>query len=127
MDHNYEVDELCTYVGSKKNKCWITYALDRQTGQVADIRIGRRNKKTLKGVISTLLLGQANIYTDGFGLYKLLIPKNIHRLARYGTNCIERKNLTLRTHLKRLNRLTLSFSKSIRMLEASVKLYLWSC
>jgi transposase-like protein len=42
---------------------------------------------------------------------------------KYCTNKIERHNLTLRTHLKRLVRKTLCFTKSDEMLENCVRLY----
>ena len=32
----FEVDELWTYIGSKRNEYWIAYALDRKTRQVID-------------------------------------------------------------------------------------------
>ncbi|MBS1665188.1 MAG: hypothetical protein JST68_29350 [Bacteroidetes bacterium] len=40
-------------------------------------------------------------------------------------NRSERKNLTLRTHLKRLSCRTFCFSKSLSMLESCLKLYFW--
>jgi hypothetical protein len=42
------------------------------------------------------------------------------------TNHIERKNLSLRTHLKRLNRRTICFSKSLVILSACLRIYFWS-
>jgi insertion element IS1 protein InsB len=44
---------------------------------------------------------------------------------RYSTNHIERFNLTLRTHLKRLNRRTICFSRSLVLLNAILKIYFW--
>lgn len=122
----YEVDELRTYIGSKNCECWIIYALDKQNGQVVDFKVGSRNKKNLKKVIDTLLLAKCRkIFTDGLNLYHRLIPTKLHITKRYGTNRIERKNLSLRTHLKRLSRKTICYSKSLSMLEACLKIYLW--
>ncbi|WP_255539589.1 IS1 family transposase [Flavobacterium sp. CLA17] len=39
---------------------------------------------------------------------------------------MERKNLTLRTHLKRLNRRTICFSKSLVVFTAVLKIYFWT-
>ena len=36
----YEVDELRTFVGSKKNECWICYAINRKTKRVIDFIVG---------------------------------------------------------------------------------------
>ena len=122
----YEVDELKTYIKKKSRECWVTYALDQQTGQVVDLKVGSRNQSSLKRVIDTLLLSNCRrIYTDGWRVYRQIIPPKIHKVKRFGTNRIERRNLTLRTHLKRLNRKTICFSKSIIMLEACLKIYFW--
>ena len=126
MGRNYEADELKTYVKKKKNEQWVIYAIDKKTKQVADFRIGRRNKGNLKNVITTLLLSKAKkIYTDGLSTYRSLIPKELHKSVPHNTNYIERKNLDLRTHLKRLSRKTICFSKSITMLTAVMKIYFW--
>ena len=122
----YEVDELRTYIKNKNRECWIMYALDRESGHVAEIEVGNRKKMNLKKVTDTLLLAKCRkIYTDGLAIYRQIIPPLIHRTKRYGTNKIERKNLSLRTHLKRLSRKTICFSKSISMLEACLKIYFW--
>ncbi|WP_262497378.1 MULTISPECIES: IS1 family transposase [Chryseobacterium] len=49
----------------------------------------------------------------------------MHQTKRFGTNAIERKNLSIRTHLKRLNRKTICFNKSIVMLTSILKIYFW--
>ncbi|WP_291287929.1 IS1 family transposase, partial [Flavobacterium sp.] len=49
-----------------------------------------------------------------------------HSVKRFGTNHIERKNLTLRTHLKRLNRRTICYSKSLVVLIVILKIYFWT-
>lgn len=122
----YEVDELRTYIQNKNKECWVIYALDKQSGQVVDLKVGRRTKTNLKRVTDTLLLANCEqVYTDGLKIYRELIPQIVHKVKRYGTNKIERKNLSLRTHLKRLNRKTICFSKSSLMLEACLKIYFW--
>jgi len=126
MERTYEVDELKTYIKNKTKECWVICALDKQNGQVVDFKVGKRTKKNLKRVTDTLLLANCKqIFTDGLEIYKHIIPAVLHKVKRYGTNHIERKNLTLRTHLKRLNRKTIAFSKSLLMLEACLKIYFW--
>jgi len=126
MERVYEVDELKTYIKNKTKDCWVIYAIDKQTRQVMDLKVGGRTKKNLKRVTDTLLLANCKqIFTDGLGLYRQIIPAALHKVRRYGTNHIERKNLTIRTRLKRLNRKSIAFSKSLLMLEACLKIYFW--
>lgn len=122
----FEVDELRTYVGRKGNEYWVVYALNRTTGEVVDYAVGKRSKRTLGMVVNTLLLsGVKRIYTDNLTTYKGLIPKKIHTAGAYLINHIERHNLNLRTHLKRLSRRTICFSRSRAMLDACLKIYFW--
>jgi insertion element IS1 protein InsB len=127
LGKSYEVDEMRTFYKSKIRLLWIVYALRSDTKQIADFAVGTRTIKTLKKVIDTVLLsGAEKIYTDKLLLYKYIIPTGIHRSKIYNTNHIERKNLSIRTHLKRLNRRTICFSKSIAILVACLKIYFWS-
>jgi len=122
----YEVDELFTYLGNKKNRICIAYSIDQATKEVIDIAVGKRNKTNLYKIISTLLLSKAKkIVTDKLNLYATLIPHEIHSTKHRGINRIERMNLNLRTHLKRLNRKTICYSKSLAVLLAIVKIYCW--
>src|SRR5690606_23163336 len=122
----YEVDELRTFIGSKKRLVWIVYALERENSRIAGFYVGTRTSKTLKVVLETLRLSEAErIYTDGLNNYKFLIKKNVHKVIRFGTNRIERFNLNLRTHLKRLNRRTICYSKSLVLLNTILKIYFW--
>ncbi|MDR0844770.1 MAG: IS1 family transposase, partial [Tannerella sp.] len=65
------------------------------------------------------------IYTDRLRQYKTLIPSAIHHTSLYGTNHIERNNLTIRTHIKRLARKTICYSKSMVILLSVMKIYFW--
>lgn len=122
----YELDEMCTYVKSKSRKRWIVYAIRKDTRSVVDFSIGSRTNKTLKRVTDTLILSNAlKVFTDKLPNYKSLLPTRIHSTKYRGTNFIERKNLTLRTHLKRLSRRTICFSRSEGMLDACLRIYFW--
>jgi insertion element IS1 protein InsB len=122
----YELDELRTYVGKKTNLSWIAYAIRRDTKEVIDFNIGYRTNEMLKKVIHTLLNSDAKkIYTDKLVNYKYLLPQELHSTKLYGINHIERNNLTLRMHLKRLGRKTICFSKSVLVLAACMKIYFW--
>lgn len=122
----YEVDELYACVGGSGKGCYIIYAINRFTRRVIDFVVGARTKQNIGKVIKKLLsLSPTRIYTDKLPLFSYIIPKHIHRFFQYRTNRIERNNLTLRTHLKRLSRKTICYSKSEAMLEACFRLYVW--
>jgi IS1 family transposase len=120
------VDEMRTHYKSKTRLLWIVNALRSDTKQIADFAIGRRTINTLQRVIDTVLLSYPKkICTDKLTLYGYIIPENIHQSKRGSTNNIERKNLSLRTHLKRLSRRTICYSKSMVVLAACLKIYFW--
>lgn len=127
QQQEYELDELYTYVGNKDNECWIMYAINRSTRKVIECVVGKRTTDNIKRVVEKVLtLKPKKIYTDFLNIYPALIPASLHKASRYRTNRIERLNLTLRTHLKRLSRKTICFSRSLQMLEACLKIYFWS-
>ncbi len=124
LNQTYEVDELCTYIGNKSNRIWAAYSYCRENRSVVDFVIGSRSKTTLIPLINRLLNSfPKKIYTDKHQTYAALIPDNLHSTKCRGTNHIERMNLTLRTHLKRLNRRTICFSRSTAMLHACLMIY----
>lgn len=122
----YEMDELCTYVQQKTKQLWVAYAMQSDTKAVVDFTVGSRTTKTLQLITEALVLSNATkVCTDKLPQYKSLLPSAIHCTKQYGTNHIERKNLSLRSHLKRLNRRTICFSKSAAMLTACLTIYFW--
>ncbi|OPZ26095.1 MAG: IS1 transposase [Bacteroidetes bacterium ADurb.BinA174] len=122
----YEVDEMRIFIGNKSRLRWLVYALDRETRQVVAFNVGRRTNRTLSVVLKSLFLSNAKIiYTDKLKNYGYLISRKIHRTVFRSTNHIERHNLTLRTHLKRLNRKTICYSRSFAVLMATIMIYLW--
>ncbi|MEI6751767.1 MAG: IS1 family transposase [Paludibacter sp.] len=126
MGKNYEVDEMRTYIGKKSKLHWIVYALERETKQVVSFNVGRRTNRTLRHVIKSLELSNARkIYTDKLKNYRYLIQKKFHNTQVHCTNHIERHNLSVRTHLKRLNRKTICFSRSLVVLMAVLRIYFW--
>jgi len=123
----YEIDEMWSFAGNKDNDAWIAYALDKKTKEVVALSVGpSRSKALLRPITKTLLKARAKrIYTDGLNSYPSLIPKGVHEVRDKGTSRIERMNLNLRTHIKRLNRKTICYSKSMAMLLACLKIYFW--
>ncbi len=123
----YELDEICTYI-QKNNPSyyyWIAYAINRRTNDVIDIAFGARTSENLGKITSALKsLHPLKIITDKLNTYPKIIVPVLHDTRRYANNKIERSHLTFRTHIKRLLRKTICYSKSEKMLEACVLLYL---
>ncbi|WP_282124702.1 IS1 family transposase [Algibacter mikhailovii] len=125
LNQSYEIDELKVKCFLNSN-CWITYGINKCTKKVVSFVVGGRSKQYLSVVTDDVLkLHPKNVYTDKWISYKSIIPKDIHKFTRYKTNRIERNNLNLRTHLKRLSRKTICYTKSLKYLEATLKLYFW--
>jgi insertion element IS1 protein InsB len=123
----FEVDELRTYIKKKQKTIWVVLALEKSTKKVLSFNVGSRTNNTLKVVLTTLELSKPKaIFTDNLKSYRYLIDNKIHQTIQYGTNHVERANLSLRTNLKRLNRKTICFSKSATMLFAILKIYFWA-
>lgn len=125
----YEIDEVQTFIGRNHPSCYtyITYAINRIIKKVVDFIVGSRSKEVIGRLVNKVLsLSPHRIYTDGLNIYPSLVPQSIHWVFRFHTNAIERNNLTLRTHIKRLTRKTICFSKSSLMLAACLKLYFYN-
>lgn len=61
----YEVDELRTFVGSKKKECWIINSIEHKSRAIIEMAFGPRNTENIKKVInSVLLLNPFSINTD---------------------------------------------------------------
>jgi insertion element IS1 protein InsB len=132
----YQVDELATFIAwrkrprprkgkkRKKDEWYVAHAIDAKTGRHVGFVCGKRTKKNLRILVDRLLgTNPKRIHTDGLNIYPTLIPKAIHSVYAKCTNRIERLNLTMRTHIRRLNRKTLCFSRKRLMLEADIRLY----
>ena len=123
-NQEYEVDELYTFIGNKEKPTYIIYALNRQTRKVIDFVVGGRTTENISKIINQLkCLKPKCIYTDGLNSYPGLLKGITHIKSKHKINHIERMNLNLRTHLKRLSRKTICFSKSKEMLESCLRLY----
>lgn len=126
LDCKFELDEIWTFIGNKNNVTWITYVIERESKKVIDFFVGRKTIENIKPLINkVLLLYPKTIYTDKLNIYPSLIPKEIHKRFQYCTNIIERNNLTMRIHIKRLSRKTICFSRSVVILNAVLKIYFW--
>ena len=115
---------------SKLNKhkpLWIGCALDRKSKEVVAFNVGGRSIEMLSTIFKTVnRSAPAKVYTDYLVHYLSLVPCEVHVRGKRGTKHIERhNNLNLRTHLKRLNRKTICFTRSAAILYAILKIYFW--
>lgn len=107
-----ELDELWSFVQNKENQRWLWLAIDHNTRAVLAFTFGRRKDKVFKELKALLEPFDINMfYTDDWGSYERNITPEKHTVGKDNTQAIERKNLTLRTRIKRLCRKTICFSK----------------
>ena len=108
-----EVDEFWSYVGRKSNQRWTWYAMDKKSGMILAWVNGKRTDASFLKLINRLKdTPIARYYTDDWGAYSRHLPSSMHFIGKDETWKIERKNLNVRTHIKRLNRKTICFSKN---------------
>ncbi len=120
-----ELDEMWSYVGKKTNQRWLWHAIDRITGKVLAYTFGQRKDEIflkLKELLEPF--GIKKYCTDGWGAYERHLPKEKHEIGKRKTQRIERKHLRLRTRITRLVRKTICFSKSEKMHDIVIGLFI---
>jgi insertion element IS1 protein InsB len=120
-----ELDEMWSYVARKTNPRWLWHAIDHRTGKVLAYVFGRR-KDTVFLKLKALLqpFGITRYYTDGWGAYERHLDPEKHRVGKDKTQKIESKHINLRTRIKRLVRRTICFSKTNRMHDLVIGLFI---
>jgi insertion element IS1 protein InsB len=109
-----EMDEQWSFVGKKSEQRWLWYAWSPHFNRVFAYTLGRRVDESLRQLLGLLQRFSFRLYcTDDWGAYERLLPEDKHLITKRYTQSIERQNLNFRTHLKRLARRTLCFSKSV--------------
>ena len=111
-----ELDEMWSFVRKKDNPRWLWLAVDHNTRKILAFTFGRR-KDVVFGKLKALSepFGITMFYTDDWGGYERNIKSENHSAGKTNTQVVERKNLTVRTRIKRLCRKTVCFSKSVKM------------
>ena len=72
----YEADEMHSIVKSRRQQCYITYALNKVTKQVIDFVVGGRTRENIGKVIASVKqLNPKQILTDNLKVYEGLIEK----------------------------------------------------
>ena len=116
---------MWSFVGCKGEQRWLWQALDHRTGTVLAYVLGKRQDQAfleLKALLQPF--GIRRYYTDGWGAYQRHIDPEQHEVGKRNTQRLERKHLTLRTRIKRLVRKSICFSKSIRMHDIVIGLFI---
>ena len=119
------MDEMWSFVGSKRQQRWLWHAIDHQTGSVLAYVCGPREDETflkLKALLAPF--GITHFYTDGWGAYRRHLDPAQHTVGKQHTQKIERKHTTLRARIKRLVRKTICFSRSILMHDLVIGLFI---
>jgi IS1 family transposase/transposase-like protein len=119
-----EVDEFWSFVKDKAHQCWCWYGLNRATTRIAAYVLGRRTDRSRRQLAEKLSgCAVGNFYTDDWQSYAKTLPPERHTISKAEALNIGRHNLNSRTHLKRLHRRTICFSKSDELHAAVIKLY----
>jgi insertion element IS1 protein InsB len=120
-----ELDEMWSFVVRKSNPRWLWHAIDHHTGAVLAYVFGRRQDEVflrLKALLEPF--GIMRYYTDGWGSYERHLEAEQHTVGKDKTQKIESKHIRLRTRIKRLVRRTICFSKTERMHDLVIGLFI---
>jgi insertion element IS1 protein InsB len=95
------------------------------TGKVLAYVFGRR-QDTVFLELQALLdpFGITRYFTDGWGAYERHVEAEKHTVGKENTQKIESKHMNLRTRIKRLVRRTICFSKTERMHDVVIGLFI---
>ena len=116
---------MWSYVRSKANPRWLWHAIDHHTGTVLAYVFGRRQDDVFLKLQQLLApFGITKFYTDGWGAYERHLAAEQHQVGKENTQKIESKHINLRTRIKRLVRRTLCFSKTERMHDLVIGLFI---
>ena len=124
-----EVDELWSFVFRRKDKVWVWIAMNRETREIVASACGDRTENTCRILWDRVpsAYKEAIVFSDYWSAYRAVIPSEQQRPVGKETGetaHIGRWNNTLRQHLARFVRKTLSFSKCVKMHEICLKLFI---
>jgi len=124
--YDFQGDEFWSYVKKKSNPRWTWYFMEKNSGIIIAYEHGTRQDNVLRELMKKVSHLPLNVcYTDDWGAYHRLIPSEYsHVTGKAHTWKIERKNLNFRTHIKRLNRKTVCFSKNEEIHDKVIGMYI---
>ncbi len=110
------MDEQWSYVGNKSQQRWLWYAWSPHFKRVFSYALEPRADITLKILLDRVKGFNVRLFcTDHWGAYERLLPEDRHLATKKFIQSIERQNLNFRTRIKRLQRKTICFSKSMKL------------
>lgn len=119
-----ELDEFWSFVGKKKNQRWTWLSITSSTRRIGAFVNGRLTDKNCRKLLKKYVGSRVEQFSsDDWLSYQKCIPRERHHIGKDKTQRIERLNLNFRTHLKRLHRRGICFSKNEQMHDAVIKLY----
>ena len=120
-----EMDEFWSFVGNKHNQRWTWYAMEKETGIIVAWHNGKRTDEDLQMLLNYMSeIPISKYYTDEWGGYSRLLDSEKHIIGKDNTWKIERKNLNFRTHIKRLSRRTICYSKDEKIHDNVIGIYI---
>ena len=120
-----EIDELQTFIGSKKNKLWIWTVVNHWKPGIILWTVGDRSHESFQPIWQIIKCWHSFFYvTDGWKVYPMYIELEDHLVSKTYMTRVEGENTRLRHYLARLHRKTLCYSKSLEMLKHSIRLLL---
>jgi insertion element IS1 protein InsB len=119
-----EMEEMWSDVGDTGHQRWLWQAIDHHSGAIRAYVWGTPTDTVVVKLKQLLApCGMTRFYTDDWGTYQRNLPTQQHTIGTENTQKIERNHLTLSTRIKRLARKTIGFSKSIRMHDSVIGLF----
>lgn len=119
---------MWTFVGRKKRKVWLWLAVERASRRIVAWVMGRRDAATARRLWQALPRRYRRhcwYFTDEWTAYLDVLPRWQHRRSPKGsggTSIVEAINCSLRHRCGVLVRKSCSFSKSLVMHQARIKL-----
>ena len=124
-----ELDEMWTFVGRKKRNVWLWLAVERHSRRIVAWVLGDRSAATARRLWAQLPAywrgPRCWYFTDLWESYAGVLPRGQHRRSPKGsggTSIVEAINCSLRQRCGVLVRKSCSFSKSLVMHTARIKI-----
>ena len=123
-----ELDELWSFVCHKKRKVWLWLVVERARRRIVGWTPGSRAEAPLRRLWQALpehYRRHCWLFTDQWKAYAKVLPRWQHRPCPKGegqTSIVEAINCSLRQHCGVLVRKSCSFSKSLAMHTARIKI-----
>jgi len=112
--HKVQVDELYSFVGSKRKKVWIIYAYDAESKEILAMTAGKRSRKQVRDLMKRLSDIEVDFWcTDLWSSFCEVFPEGKQLKGKRFTKAIEGVNTALRNSCRRIHRRTVCFSKKL--------------